>query len=247
MAMWAKARSAVLAAALAASGAGIAAAEASGAVGAGVAADAAASPAGGAVNAVGAGCAAQIAARVEQRYRAVRDLSADFEQSSHSAAMPGAPSLSSGRLVITRSGRLHFRYERPAPSLVVSDGETLWIADPVAKEVQVLRAEGGFLAGTALQVLVGGGRIADAFEASAEGCGGGTVRLILAPREAAHYERIELQVAAESGEVQGVALADVLGNITRTALRGVAVNQDPAPELFHYAPAPGERLLRFPR
>jgi len=229
MAMWARARGALLAAALA-----------GGAVDAGTA-DA------GADTAAEAGCAAQIAARVEQRYRAVRDLSANFEQSSHSAAMPGAPSLSSGRLVITRSGRLHFRYERPAPSLVVSDGKTLWIADPVAKEVQVLRAEGGFLTGTALQVLVGGGRIADAFEASAEDCGGGTVRLILAPREAAHYERIELQVAAESGEVQGVALADVLGNITRTALRSVAVNQDPAPELFHYEPAPGERLLRFPR
>jgi len=236
MAMWARARGIALAAALAAPGAGSAAVHAGNAAGADAAAEAG-----------GAGCAAQIAARVEQRYRAVRDLSANFEQSSHSAAMPGAPSLSSGRLVITRSGRLHFRYERPAPSLVVSDGETLWIADPVAKEVQVLRAEGGFMTGTALQVLVGGGRIADAFEASAEGCGGGTVRLILAPREAAHYERIELQVAAESGEVQGVALADVLGNITRTALRGVAVNQDPAPELFRYAPAPGERLLRFPR
>jgi len=236
MAMWARARGIALAAALAAPGAGSAAVHAGNAAGADAAAEA-----------DGAGCAAQIAARVEQRYRAVRDLSANFEQSSHSAAMPGAPSLSSGRLVITRSGRLHFRYERPAPSLVVSDGETLWIADPVAKEVQVLRAEGGFMTGTALQVLVGGGRIADAFEASAEGCGGGTVRLILAPREAAHYERIELQVAAESGEVQGVALADVLGNITRTALRGVAVNQDPAPELFRYAPAPGERLLRFPR
>lgn len=245
MAMWARARAAALAAVLAAPAAGIAALDASGAAGGASAggADAAA----GTDNAADAGCAALIAARVEQRYRAVRDLSANFEQSSHSVAAPGAPSLSSGRLVITRSGRLHFRYERPAPSLVVSDGETLWIADPVAKEVQVLRAEGGFLTGTALQVLVGGGRIADAFEASAEGCGGGTVRLILAPREAAHYERIELQVAAESGEVQGVALADVLGNITRTALRGVAVNQDPAPELFRYAPAPGERLLRFPR
>lgn len=240
MAMWARARAAALAAVLAAPAAGMAALDASAAAGG---ADAAVDTG----NAADAGCAALIAARVEQRYHAVRDLSANFEQSSHSVAAPGAPSLSSGRLVITRSGRLHFRYERPAPSLVVSDGETLWIADPVAKEVQVLRAEGGFLTGTALQVLVGGGRIADAFEASAEGCGGGTVRLILAPREAAHYERIELQVAAESGEVQGVALADVLGNITRTALRGVAVNQDPAPELFRYAPAPGERLLRFPR
>ena len=44
----------------------------------------------------------------------------------------------SGEVVFAKPGKMRWTYESPEPSLVVSDGATLWIYDPKAREVQKL-------------------------------------------------------------------------------------------------------------
>ncbi len=112
-------------------------------------------------------CAEEVALRVQGHYEGVRDLQAEFSQSTHNAVLgdvPGAEIPARGRVVFAKPGRMRWVYESPEPSLVVSDGETLWIYDPTLKEVQVLSVDAGFLSGTAIQFLLGEGQILESFD-----------------------------------------------------------------------------------
>jgi outer membrane lipoprotein carrier protein len=191
-------------------------------------------------------CAREIAARVQTRYDGVQDLEARFTQRSRSVAFGGAGQelLASGVASFAKPGRMRWNYEAPEPSLVVSDGETLWIYDPTAREVQEFAVGKGFLSGTAVQFLLGEGRILDAFEVSAESCVGESVRLFLKPRDEASYESLELVVEPGSGDVRGTAVVDLFGNRTDVDFTSLQVNRHPDPARFRFVPEPGVRVLR---
>ena len=141
-----------------------------------------------------ADCGREIAGRVQARYDGVQDLEARFTQKSRSVAFGGAGQEmeASGVALFAKPGRMRWTYEKPEPSIVVSDGQTLWIYDPTAREVQEFSVGQGFLSGTAVQFLLGEGRILEAFDVRAERCSGDPVRLFLTPREETSYESLEL-------------------------------------------------------
>ena len=191
-------------------------------------------------------CARAIAARVQARYDGVEDIEARFSQRSRSVALGGAAQdfEASGVAIFAKPGRMRWTYEKPDPSLVVSDGQTLWIYDPAAREVQEFPVGEGFLSGTAVQFLLGEGRILEAFEVHAEQCTGETVRLLLRPRQDATYELLELLVAPETGDVRGTAVVDLFGNRTDVAFESLRLNRHPEPARFRFAAEPGVRVLR---
>jgi outer membrane lipoprotein carrier protein len=139
---------------------------------------------------------------------------------------------------------MRWTYEKPEPSLVVSDGKTLWIYDPTAREVQEFDVGQGFLSGTAVQFLLGEGKILDAFQVRAERCTGESVRLFLTPREEASYESLELLVSPASGDVRGTAVVDLFGNRTDVTFEALKVNRHPDPARFRFVAEPGVRVLR---
>jgi len=191
-------------------------------------------------------CARSVAARVQARYEGVRDLEARFTQRSKSVAFGGAGQemRARGVALFAKPGRMRWTYEEPEPSVVVSDGKTLWIYDPVAKEAQEFPVGEGFLSGTAVQFLLGEGKILEAFEVSAEGCGTRAVRLRLVPRVEASYEALELLVDPETGDVRESAVADLFGNRTDVIFESMRSNQHVAPERFRFEPGPDVRVLR---
>jgi len=193
-----------------------------------------------------ADCGREIAARVQARYDGVQDLEARFTQKSRSVAFGGAGQEmeASGVALFAKPGRMRWTYEKPEPSLVVSDGKTLWIYDPTAREVQEFSVGQGFLSGTAVQFLLGEGRILDAFEVRAEGCAGESVRLFLTPREETSYESLELVVSPTSGDVRGTAVVDLFGNRTDVVFESLRVNRRPDPARFRFVAEPGVRVLR---
>jgi outer membrane lipoprotein carrier protein len=189
-------------------------------------------------------CADAVVTRVQDHYDGIEDLAADFEQRTESAVYPEAM-MASGRVQFAKPGRMSWTYTAPQPSLVVSDGATLWIVDPEAKEVQVLAVNEAFLSGTAIHFLLGEGRIGEAFDVTAVECAEDLAKLRLDPKEAATYEYLELLVSPTSGEVRATHIADLLGNHTHVAFRGFRVNQNPPVENFRYTPGPDERVLRL--
>jgi len=195
------------------------------------------------------GCAEEVALRIQGYYEGVRDLRADFSQSSRSVALgsvPGEETPNRGHVVFAKPGRMRWVYESPEPSLVVSDGETLWIYDPVLKEVQVFSVDAGFLSGTAIQFLLGEGRILESFSVGAKSCEGDEVSLDLQPKKSASYERLELRVDRASGAILATAVVDLFGNRTDVAFENVQRNLAPDDSLFRFEPSEDDRVLTLP-
>jgi outer membrane lipoprotein carrier protein len=193
-------------------------------------------------------CARDIATRVQARYDGVQDLEARFTQKSRSVALGGPGSgqemEASGVALFAKPGRMRWSYEKPEPSLVVSDGQTLWIYDPTAREAQEFPVGKGFLSGTAVQFLLGEGHILDAFEVRSDGCAGDVVRLFLKPREESSYETLELLVDPRSGDVRGTAVVDLFGNRTDVSFESLQLNRHPDAKRFRFVAEPGVRVLR---
>jgi outer membrane lipoprotein carrier protein len=198
----------------------------------------------------GTSCAAAVSKRVQVHYESVRDLTARFQQTSQvvslgtEAATPGAPS--EGEVSFAKPGKMRWSYEQPEPSLVVTDGEALWIYDPSEKEAQVLRSGQGFLSGAALQFLLGHGEMARDFRVKALSCGSEEAVLQLNPKKPAAYEKLEVRVDATSGEVKETAVFDLVGNVTRVAFQDVRTNTGLADDLFRFTPPDGVRVVEVP-
>ena len=193
-------------------------------------------------------CAEQAAAAVQSRYDGAPHLNARFTQRTESVALGGgtlAAEDAQGEVWFAKPGKMRWTYATPAPSVVVTDGTTLWIFDPMAGEVQRLPVDEGYLSGTAVQFLLGEGSLEEAFEVTALSCGTASVRLGLAPREAATYERLELEVATDGGDLRETVIVDLFGN--RTEVRFEAVRTDLAPPggTFVFEVPDGVRVLEL--
>jgi outer membrane lipoprotein carrier protein len=195
----------------------------------------------------GAGCGPEVSAQVQARYDGIRSLRARFTQTTRNVAFGGdsGPESvpASGRVEFAKPGRMRFEYETPEPSLVVSDGKTLWIYDPTAREVQVLPVSEGFLSAAAIQFLLGEGRLDQSFEVTATSCGPERAELALRPRAEASYERIDLVVERGSGWIRETTVHDLLGNRTQVAFMDMETAGAPDDARFRFDVPEGVKVL----
>jgi len=180
-------------------------------------------------------CGDAAAAALQHRYEFVKDLRADIVQTTRAVALGPEPSqqmISKGSVVLAKPGKLRWSYDEPEPSLVVSDGETLWIYDPVFREAQKLPAAEGYLSVAAVQFLLGEGEMERDFEVSALSCASEATELRLVPRTAASYEALHVLLNRTTGELLRTTVYFVLGNVTEVAFSNIEVNRNPAPSVF---------------
>jgi outer membrane lipoprotein carrier protein len=192
-------------------------------------------------------CVKRAVAAIQRRYEAVRDLSADFVQTTRSVALgaAGTPTASRGSVVFAKPGKMRWEYREPEPSLVVSDGRWLWVYDPAHQEVQKLPVGEGFLSGAAIQFLLGEGQIERDFAVIAQVCSDAKVELELVPRRAASYEKLRVRSDPATGELLETTVVDLLGNLTQIAFSGVRTNQRPADQLFQFRAPEGVRVVEL--
>ncbi len=191
-----------------------------------------------------ADCAATLIARVQSRYDAMHELEARFTQRTISALSPSGD-LTTGRVALAKPGRMRWSYETPEPSLVVSDGATLWIYDPAAREAQKLAVGEQFLSGAAFQFLLGSGRIADSFRVRADRCDLPRARLTLEPKADATYQSLELEVDTASGEAHSTAVLDLFGNRTEVEFSELRYDGGLDPGTFRFTPEAGVRVIEL--
>jgi outer membrane lipoprotein carrier protein len=204
----------------------------------------AAKPAASASAAAPGDCSAALIARVQKRYDAMRELEARFTQRTVSALSPSGD-VTTGRVALAKPGRMRWSYETPEVSLVVSDGATLWIYDPAAREVQKLAVGEQFLSGAAFQFLLGTGRIVDSFRVQAERCDAPRTRLTLVPKADATYQSLELEVDTASGEAHSTAVLDLFGNRTEVEFSELRYDRGLDPSTFRFTPEPGVRVIEL--
>ena len=184
---------------------------------------------------------------VQKRYEAVVDLHAEFEQTSRSRLLGGAASQtrSAGEVVFAKPGKMRWSYTEPEPSLVVSDGNWLWIYDPGAGEAQKLPVTDGAMSGAAVQFLLGEGEIELVFRVVRDACSETSANLTLWPREPASYEKLRIETDPRSGDLLATEITDLLGNVTRITFREIRTNQGAAPALFTFTPPEGVETIEL--
>jgi outer membrane lipoprotein carrier protein len=193
-------------------------------------------------------CLKDAIAAIQRRYEAVRDLRANFVQTTRGASVSGrapAESRSRGKLVVAKPSRMRWSYEAPEPSLVVSDGKTLWIYDPAFKEAQRMPVGGGFLSGAALEFLLGRGEMERDFDVRLLSCAPDAVELELHPREPTSYEKLTLLADPRRGDVSRTRIDDLLGNVTIVEFSDLKVNVDPPADTFRFDPPEGTKVIEL--
>lgn len=188
-------------------------------------------------------------ARIQERYDGIRDLSADFEQVSQTVVMGGGASLeptaTHGKVVLAKPGRMLWSYLEPEPSFVISNGDVVWIYDVEGRQVTRVPVDRGYLAGAALQFLLGQGRLAETFRIEVTRCEGGDIGLELVPRAPASYERLTLTSEAATGLVTETSIVDLFGNRTSLRFSNIRVNGSPDPSVFEFTVPKGVELLEM--
>ncbi len=183
---------------------------------------------------------------VQRRYEGIRDLRARFVQTTRAAAVGArahTQTTSRGSVVVAKPSRMRWSYEAPEPSVVVSDGKTLWIYDPGFGEVQRLPVGDGFLSGAALQFLLGRGDMEREFEVRLMSCEAASVELELTPREPTSYEKLRIVADPRSGNVSRTRIDDLLGNVAEVEFSEIEVNLDPSADVFRFEPPAGVRVI----
>ena len=194
------------------------------------------------------GCRDAVVAALQQRYESAKDLRADIVQTTRPVAFGTGSSeqmISKGTVVFAKPGKMRWSYEEPEPSLVVSDGETLWIYDPVFREAQKLPVTEGFLSGAAVQFLLGEGEIERNFEISALRCEKTIAELRLRPRKPGSYEKLHVLVNSETGDLLQTTVFFVLGNVTEVAFFNIELNTDPPASVFRFDPPADVRVIEL--
>jgi outer membrane lipoprotein carrier protein len=185
---------------------------------------------------------------LQRRYESIHDLSARFTQTTHSVALGGASSglatTAKGTVVFAKPGRMRWSYEEPEPSVVVSDGETLWLYDPAHREVQRVAVDGGeYLSGAAIQFLLGQGEIRREFRVAPLSCQPDDARLELVPLRPASYEKLAIRTDPRTGEILETTVVDLLGNVTRVAFSDIRANLDLPADFFRFRVPDGVRVI----
>jgi len=193
-------------------------------------------------------CRNAVVLALQQRYESAKDLRADIVQTTRAVALGDGPAqqmTSEGTVVFAKPGKMRWSYTRPEPSLVVSDGETLWIYDPTFREAQKLPATEGYLSGAAVQFLLGEGEIERDFEISALRCDEDSAELQLVPRKPSAYEKLHVLVDPRTGDLLKTTVFFVLGNVTEVAFSNLEVNAHPAASVFHFDPPADVRVIEL--
>ena len=154
----------------------------------------------------------------------MRDLVARFVQTSHVASL-GRKDVSSGRVWVERPGRMRWEYQEPEPhTIAIADG-ALHLYSPSEGQLQIASLSQGAFSPTALDFLLGDGRLADTFRAEARGTTDrGELRLRLVPKSEARFQELELWVAPDTHQLRGSVVVDQLGNRTEIRFEDIVEN-----------------------
>ena len=95
---------------------------------------------------------------IQKQYQSTRSFSGHFIQSSHYADTKTGPKKAEGLVSYKRPGKMRWNYEAPEEQLLVTNGQTMWLYDPLLENVTVQILE-KITEGTALSFLLGLGNL----------------------------------------------------------------------------------------
>lgn len=164
-----------------------------------------------------------------------------FEQTV-SANAGRKPQHSSGRFAFERPGRFRWVYEKPFPTLLVSDGEVLWLWDEELNQATV-RPLGNALGNTPAAILAGEGEMERGFTLSEAGEADGLSWVLALPRQAdSGFEEMRLGFA--DGTLRRMEMRDPFGQHTVIVFNEMQPNASIDAQQFRFDPPAGADVIR---
>ena len=112
----------------------------------------------------GPACPEDLTARVQKDYQSLTGFEARFTQTDQ--RLNGKGARAKGRLAYQKPGRMRWEYEPPEEQLLVTDGATVWLFDPLLENVTVQPLQ-AMTRGTPLSFLLGLGDLGKEFSCRA--------------------------------------------------------------------------------
>jgi len=187
----------------------------------------------------------QLVEGVENTYKDVHSLRADFTQVRRDAVM-GGEAEQKGRVQIEKPRKMRWEYTGPDASQVISDGSKLWIYTPALK--QVIESDDLSSGGSeVLQLLDSLSEIDEHFEITLLGKGEGirkSYEIELVPREAGAFQKARITVSKKRYTLERLVVVDPMGNEIEMNFSQVRLNVDLPDSAFQFEAPEGVQVIK---
>ena len=175
---------------------------------------------------------------IQKQYQSIQSFSGRFIQSSHRADTETGPKKAEGLVAYKRPGKMRWLYEAPEEQLLVTNGQTMWLFDPLLENVTVQKLE-KITEGTSLSFLLGLGNLQTDFihrEISKNLLIGkdGLIVELEPKKSTANLAFIQLNVHPETYNLQTIALMDQQNNYRTIQLKNVKYNLEIQDSYFEF-------------
>ena len=175
---------------------------------------------------------------IQKQYQSIRSFSGRFIQSSHRADTETGPKKAEGLVSYKRPGKMRWLYKAPEEQLLVTNGQTMWLYDPLLENVTVQKLE-KITEGTALSFLLGLGNLQADFiyRHISKNLLIGQDGLIveLEPKKStANLAFIQLNVHPETYNLKTIALMDQQDNYRTIQLMNMKYNLEIEDNFFEF-------------
>ena len=188
-----------------------------------------------------------VAEKLQQAYRNVQSLRADFLQDSYLAALD-MQEQSTGTMVFDKPGKMRWEYQRPEPQLFIIREQEVLLHQPQEKQLLIDSAEQMLLSDLPLSFLMGVGKLSEDFKVQ-RACETteGIVLWLEPKREQQAVERglaqLRLLVSPKDFLPVGGYVVDRSGNITAILLQRLKVNSGVLSSEFQFVAPPGTDVV----
>jgi len=185
--------------------------------------------------------------RLEQFFKHVTSMSADFTQSIVSESQPTTQK-SQGVLLMQRPGKFRWNYSKPFEQQIVADGKNLWVYD-VEMEQVIVKPLDIALGNTPALLLSGNVDITEKFKVTEISQGDskdandkGLFWVQLEPKqEESGFEKLIMAFAGSS--LQIMELKDAFGQVTRITFSNLKQNPKLDASVFDFKIPPGVDVI----
>jgi outer membrane lipoprotein carrier protein len=178
-----------------------------------------------------------LAARVQERYNGIKDMSGDFVQT-YEGGVLRTKTTERGTIAIKRPGRMRFVYTKPEKKEFVSDGNRLYAHMVADKQVIVSPAPGPDQGDIPAMFLAGQSDLARDYTASFTALPGAAQSLItlkLVPkRPSAEYESIGIGVDPKTLQIQFLTAVDTQGGRSSFSFTNLKENLGMSDKQFEF-------------
>ena len=188
-----------------------------------------------------------VVALVQQKYKAVNSVEADFVQTNYIASLNQSREFR-GKIFLEKPNLFNMEVSYPAKQRQTFDGQYLWVYTPANNQVLKNLVSPDFLHHPFINLLSTMENLERDFFISVSS-GGDTSDLSLKLTLKEKYSELRevlITVERKSYQIQTVTIYYESGNYTRLVLSKIKENQKISPQCFHFIPPAGVEVVEPP-